>query len=294
MSGWSESKSITKASFSVLKARPYLLLFPVLGGVLALVAVAIPLAIGLTTLGWTRVSEDLASEESLSTTEIIVGIISIAVAVYLGTLVSQLFMGGLVAAADDELQGRKSSLGAGMGRAMAKFRPIAGWAGIEAVVGWLLSALRSNNSGGAAQAVSTIGAGILGAMWQIITFFVLPMIVLRDRGPITSIKESAKMIKSTWGQQIGGRVRIGGIVILLAVIPGVIATVIGVVLSANDSAVAGIPLVVIGVIVMILAGLVVSTLKAVFAVALLHWTEDKAAIGPFTNEQLQSAVKVKS
>lgn len=293
MGGWSDSRSITKASFSVLKSRPYLLLFPVLGGILAILAFGIPLAVGLGLLGWTRV-EQAAAQQSVSTGEAVIGIVVVAVGVYLATLVSQLFMGGLVAAANEELQGRSSSLGSSMGKAIAKLRPIAGWSAIEAVVGWLLSALRNNNSGGVTQVASAVGSGILGAMWSVITFFVLPLIMLRDRGPIAAIKESATLIKSTWGQQIGGRVRIGGIVVLLAVIPGVIATVIGVVLSANNNAIAGIPLLAIGVVVMILAGLIVSTLKVVFAVALLHWTEDRTVLGPFTNEQLQTAVRAKS
>ena len=44
---------------------------------------------------------------------------------------------------------------------------------------------------------------------------------------------------------------------------------------------------------MLLATLVVSTLKVIFAVALLHWTEDRSVLGPFTDEQFQGAVKVK-
>lgn len=292
MGSWSQSKSITKASFSVLKSRPYLLLFPVVGGILALVGVAVPLGAGLGALGWNRV-EQAAQNQDVSTSEAIIGVLALALAVYLGTLISQLFLAGLVAAADDELQGRHSTFGSAMGKAFSRFGAIAGWAGIEALVGWLLSALRNNNSGGAAGAASAIGGTILGAMWAIITFFALPMIVLRGKGPVTAIKESAKMIRSTWGKQIAGNVRIGGLIVLLGVLPGVLLTVAGGLLSANDNAVAGIPLLSIGIIVVLLAALVVSTLKVIFAVALLHWTEDRSVIGPFSNEQLEGAVKVK-
>lgn len=293
MGSWSESKSVTKASFSVLKSRPYLLLFPVVGGILAIIGVAVPLGAGLGALGWTRVEQAAANQE-VTTSEAIIGVLALAAAIYLGTLISQLFMGGLVAAADDELQGRHSTFGSAMGRAFSRFGAIAGWAGIEAAVGWLISALRNNNSGGAAGAAGAIGGTILGAMWSIITFFALPMIVLRDKGPITAIKDSAKMIKSTWGKQIAGKVRIGGLIVLLGVLPGILLTVAGGLLSANENAVTGIPLLTIGIIVVLLASLVVSTLKVIFAVALLHWTEDGSAIGPFNDEQLKGAVKVKA
>lgn len=293
MGRWSDSKSITKASFGVLKSRPYLLLFPVVGGVLALVGLAIPLGAGLGALGWNRV-EQAAANSDVTTGEAIIGVVALALAVYLGTLISQLFLAGLVAAADDELQGRHSTFGSAMGRAFSRFGAVAGWAGIEALVGWLLSALRSNNSGGVAGVAKAVGGSLLGAMWAVITFFALPMIVLRGKGPITAIKDSAKLIRSTWGQQIGGRVRIGGLIVLLGVLPGIIATVAGVLLSANDNAVAGVPLLSLGIIVMLLAGLVVSTLKAIFSVALLHWTENGSAIGPFSDEQMQAAVQVKS
>lgn len=288
-----ESKSVTKASFSVLKSRPALLLFPVVGGILALIGVAIPLGAGLGALGWTRV-EQTAQGQEITTSEAIIGVIALAAAVYLGTLISQLFLAGLVAAADDELQGRKSTFGSAMGMAFSRFGAIAGWAGIEAAVGWIISALRNNNSGGVAGAAQTIGGSLLGVMWAIITFFALPMIVLRDKGPIAAIKDSAKMIRSTWGTQISGKVRIGFLIVLLGVLPGILLTVAGVLLSANDNAVAGIPLLGIGIIVVLLASLVVSTLKVIFAVALLHWTEDRSAIGPFSDEQLQGAVKVKA
>lgn len=292
MGSWSESKSVTKASFSVLKSRPYMLLFPVVGGILALIGVAVPLGAGLGALGWTRVEQAAANQE-VTTSEAIIGVIALAAAIYLGTLISQLFMAGLVAAADDELQGRHSTFGSAMGKAFSRFGAIAGWAGIEAAVGWIISALRNNNSGGAAGAASAIGGSILGAMWSIITFFALPMIVLRDKGAISAIKDSAKMIKSTWGKQIAGKVRIGGLIVLLGVLPGILLTVAGGLLSANNNAVTGIPLLTVGIIVVLLAGLVVSTLKVIFAVALLHWTEDGSAIGPFNDEQLKGAVKVK-
>lgn len=292
MSGWSESRSITKASFSVLKSRPYLMLFPVVGGILALIGVAIPLGAGLGALGWNRV-EQAAQSQEVSTGEAIIGVIALALAIYVGTLISQLFLAGLVAAADDELQERRSTFGSAMGRAFSRFGAIAGWAGIEALVGWLLSALRNNNSGGVAGVARAVGGSILGAIWTVITFFVLPMIVLQGKGPITSIKDSAKMIRSTWGQQIGGNVRIGALIAILGILPGILLTVAGALLSANDNAVTGIPLLSIGIIVVLLATLVVSTLKVIFAVALLHWTEDRSVLGPFTDEQFQGAVKVK-
>ena len=52
------------------------------------------------------------------------------------------------------------------------------------------------------------------------------------------------------------------------------------------------PLATIGVVVVIVASVLISAMKAIFSVALLHYVENGAVIGPFDTDQLQSAVRV--
>ncbi|MDA9913170.1 hypothetical protein N9D66_01785, partial [Candidatus Nanopelagicales bacterium] len=53
----------------------------------------------------------------------------------------------------------------------------------------------------------------------------------------------------------------------------------------------GVPVIVLGAIVILVAQILISTLRAVFSVALLHFAEDGSALGPFTATEMQSAVR---
>ena len=79
---------------------------------------------------------------------------------------------------------------------------------------------------------------------------------------------------------------------LLGTLPGIIVLVGGGFLTAASKAAIGVPLIVLGIVVLMVASILVSALKAVFSVALLRFAETRQPIGPFSAEQLQSAVKV--
>ena len=137
-------------------------------------------------------------------------------------------------------------------------------------------------------------ASLAAVVWSVISFFVLPMIMLRDKGPISGIKESVGLIRQTWGKQIAGGVRLGGVVFLLAFLPAMVLVAAGGFAIFSDKAALGVPLLAIGVIVLLAAQALLSALRAVFSVALLHYAENQEAIGPFDASELQSAVRVKS
>jgi hypothetical protein len=227
---------------------------------------------------------------------VVIGVIFLFLAAYAATLITVLFMGGLVKCADEELQGRDSSFGAGLSASFSRFPALMGWALIETIVGWLISAVQGNGSNDnvLVTILRALLAGLMQVAWTIISFFVLPLIILRGKGPMQAIKESVSLIRKTWGMQVAGGVRIGGIIGLIAVLPGILMTVVGGFIAFAGSAAAGIPLATIGVIIVILGSVLISAMKAIFSVALLHYVEQGTAIGPFSSEELQSAVKVKA
>jgi len=296
MKSWKHSRALTGETWSVVKANRYLMLFPAAAATIAIVLVLIIGGIGLGILGVSAVAKDIANEEkAMSASTLVIGIVVLIIAAYIGTLISQIFMGGLVYCADEELQGRKSSFGAGLKVAMGRIGALLGWAGIQTSVGWLLSLVRGGDSGN--NIFVTILRLVLGALlsvaWSVVTFFVLPLIILRGKGPVAAIKESFSLIRQTWGTSLGGGVRIGGLVALLGILPGVIMLLGGGFLAVAGKSAFGLPLLALGVIVLIAASVLVSALRAVFSVALLHYVEDKTGLGPFSQADLQSAVSVK-
>jgi hypothetical protein len=111
---------------------------------------------------------------------------------------------------------------------------------------------------------------------------------------IDAIKESAATFKQRWGTQLSGGVRIGGLIGLIAVLPAILALVGGVVLSAIGAWAVGVPLAVIGLVVLVIAGLVLTAIRGVFSVVLYRYATQGVVEGGFTEQQLAGAVKVKA
>jgi hypothetical protein len=93
-------------------------------------------------------------------------------------------------------------------------------------------------------------------------------------------------------------VAIGGLVILLGILPAVGLIVGGVLLWIGDDGgeeiALGAVLVVIGVVLFAIAHLVMQTLRGVFGVALYHYAGEGEVAGPFAAEELRGAVRTRS
>jgi hypothetical protein len=70
-------------------------------------------------------------------------------------------------------------------------------------------------------------AGIAGVAWGLVTFLVVPVIALEGLGPWASVKRSGALFRQRWGEQISGNFAIGGIFVLVGLIPAVIIGAIG-------------------------------------------------------------------
>ena len=164
---WANSRTITKQAWAVIKENPYMLAFPVVGALLAIVAVLIVGGAGVAAMGWSEV-EQTADSTQISGGVEVVGILILIAAAYLATLITQIFMGGLVKCADEELQGRDSSFGAGLGAAFGRLPALMGWAAIETAIGWLLSAIRGNGDNNIIITIlRLIIASLLAVAWSV-------------------------------------------------------------------------------------------------------------------------------
>lgn len=291
---WKQSRAVTSQAWTVIKQNPYMLAFPVVSAILAIITTLVIGGVGVAALGWSTVTSDAASGE-VSGGSALVGAVVLFIAAYVATLITVVFMGGLVKCADEELQGRDSSFGAGLSASLSRLPALMGWALIETIVGWIISAVQGDgtNDNVLVTILRAVLAGLMQVAWTIISFFVLPLIILRGKGPVEAIKESVKLIRATWGMQVAGGVRIGGIIGLIAVLPGILVAVAGGFIAMAGTPALGIPISTIGVIVVILASILISAMKAVFSVALLRYVEEGTAVGPFSADELQSAVRVR-
>jgi hypothetical protein len=199
-----------------------------------------------------------------------------------------------VAAADSELSGGDSSIGHGIARSLARLIPLIGWALIATVVNVIVGFIRGNNQNGAVDALRNIAAAGVLAMWSLITFFVVPFIMLDGQGPISAIRKSFALFKEKWGVQIFGGVRIGGVVGLVTILPGILLVILGFVAATAGSTTllaGGIFLIVLGILLFMIGALLLSTMRGIFSVVLFRFAKDGVVEGGFTEQELADAIR---
>ena len=171
--------------------------------------------------------------------------------------------------------------------ARANFSQICGWAAISTAISAVMGLLE--NQGGIG---GQIAARLVGMAWSLVTFLAVPVIAIEGTGPVGTIKRSASMFRERWGQQITGNIAIGAAIFLLGVLPAVLLIVIGVAVWSSASFL-GALLVVIGALVLAIALLISKALSGIFGVALYRYALDGETVGPFSQEELESAVRTK-
>ena len=202
-----------------------------------------------------------------------------------------------MSATDDVLHGRELDEQAAKAAAHSRLGTLAAWSAISAAVGALVSMIRGDGDSGIVSAiVRSLLAGLVAAVWAVVTTLVMPIIVLEGLGAVPAIKRSAGMIRSTWGEAVFGSVRIGARFGLVFVLPGVALLIGGVVLGVavgGPAMAVGAVLAVIGVALIIIGAVKAATCRNVFGVALYRWATGEGALGPFSDEDLRGAVAVK-
>lgn len=283
MGSWTSSKVLTRKSWAVLKDNRYLMGYPVLGFVLSLIPLAL---LGVPALLF------LVDDRNW-----IAAAFGIAM-IFVIQAIASVIQGGIVASVDAEFAGHDSSVGQGLGRSFAHLGSLLGWSVIATIVGVLIGALRGNGQGNAAALIfRNIIAAAADVMWRLVTFFVIPFIVLEGMNPLNAVKSSASLFTKQWGKQLAGSVRIGGLIALLTILPGIVLIIGGVLLALMDSTVGlatGIPLAVLGLLLFLLGAILGSTMQSVYSVALFRYAHDGTAPGDFTNDELKYSIRVKS
>jgi hypothetical protein len=265
--GW----QLTKKSWGLLRENPELLRFPLYGG-----AATIVCAIVVVGPGVYLIEDD----------QTVFGGALAVIGFYLLAVIGTYFSVGLAAAADMIFHGREASVGDGLAVARTRFSQIAGWAAVSTAIGIVLSALENQG------AVGEIVGRLLAVGWSLITFLAVPVIALEGTGPFETLKRSSSLFKSRWGAQVTGNIAIGGAVFLFGVLPSALLIFAGFLIWAS-AGFAGALLLVLGVIGLAVSMLVSSALSNIFGVALYHYALGGEALGGFTADELNSAVRTR-
>jgi hypothetical protein len=266
--GW----ALTKKSWGVLNEHRELIRFPLFGALATIVPAIVFLGPGLYLFD----KDQLAGAIPL-----------VVIGVYALSVVGFYFSVGLAACADMIFRGEQATVADGLAVARSRFAQICGWAAVSTAISAVMGVLE--NQGGIG---GQIAARLVGMAWSLVTFLAVPVIAIEGTGPVETIKRSASMFKSRWGQQITGNIAIGGAVFLFGMLPAAALVVIGLAVWSSASFL-GALLVVVGALMFAISLLVSKALSGIFGVALYRYALDGTPVGGFTAEELESAVKSK-
>lgn len=272
--GW----ELTKQSWAVVKRDRSLMVFPVVAGLGGLV-----LAVLFGGGGYALY--DSTGSEPVMIAVLVVG-------AYFVILVSVFCNVALSSCAARSLEGRDTTASEGFTAARARLGPIAGWSLLALVVGGLISLVQSLLREGAGQLVAALVGGLANMAWSVATFFVVPVIALEGLGPGGSLKRSLAVVRERWGEGVAGSFAIGGLIFLLAFLPGVALFALGVAISSSVPLLAAV-LIVLGIAVFVIGAVVQTALMAIFKVALYRFATEDRVLADYTRDEMETAFRPK-
>lgn len=234
--GW----KISMSSFKVLKENKQLIAFPVLSAISLILVMGVFYTGILAVVGW-----DLDNLK----TEGFTGYLFIFGFYLINYFVVVFFNMALVHCTRLYFHGEEVTIEKGLKFSMSRLGVIFSWAVFAATVGTILKAIQEN-----AGIVGKIITGILGIVWNVAVFFVVPVIAYEGLGPIDAFKRSSQLMKNKWGESIAGTFSLG------------LVQFVGILLVA-------IPLFFLGSVIHMLAGIVLAVLGAFIVIAVVSAAE---------------------
>ena len=265
-------------SWDVLKKDKALLLFPLLSGLSCLVVLA-SFAVPMWLTGaWAPPKHEATQAQQV---------------IYYGTLFSfylanyfviTFFNTAIISCALLRMAGGEPTVGDGFREAAARLPQIAGWALLSATVGLILRVIEDRS-----EKVGRIVSGLLGMAWTVLSYLVVPVLVVERKGPVEALKSSSALLKKTWGEQLIGNFSFGGVFAIL-MLPAIGLVVFG---YLSGSAVALIACVALAVVYLLALSLVQSALQSIFQAAVYLYARDGSEPAGFSTDMLSGALRPK-
>ena len=256
---------LMKMSWNVLMKDRELILFPVMSGLGLLILGFAGLAAGVADTGTAEGGE-------AGSANLVAFLAMILIAYFITTF----FNAALISAALERLRGGDPNVMSGLAHASKHIHHIFLWSVISAIVGTLFRVLRSQTDNFLVQMIYSMIEGV----WEFMTFFVIPVMVSENQGPISSIKRSAGIIRQTWGRQITATFGFF-IVYLLAIVAAAIPAILLFLIAPAVG-------IIVGILLVGFALAVVQTLEGIFKAALYDFAVGEQPEG-FDLRTLQTA-----
>ena len=281
MGKFSRSWALARASMAVLRSDKELLVFPLVSTAVT-VMVAATFILPMFGLGMFR---NLEAEGGSLPAMFYPWLFCFYLVQY---FVIFFFNTALVGAAMIRLDGGDPTVSDGLRIARGKWTTILGYAAIAATVGMLLRALEQR-----AGIVGRIVIGLIGVAWTVATYLTVPVLVARDVGPIEAVKESASLLKATWGENIIGNGGIGLVFTIANVVLVLVSGALVVFLAVQELVVLATVVAALAVLAVMLMALVQAALSGIYSAALYRYAVQGEAASGFDGVVLRDAFQRK-
>jgi hypothetical protein len=198
--------------------------------------------------------------------------------------VASFFQAGLISIVSAQISGRKMSFGQGMNNAANHAGKIFLWSLVAATAGIIMDIV--NNKLKLAGRISTF---IFGIAWGIVTFFIVPVLVLENETIGASMKRSGQIFKDKWGETLIANISTTFYSMLILAIGFVLFSVF--LLLANPST----SLIIISLVLFLVFALAVillfSTIEGIYRVVLYEYAAHNIISDTFSKELIINAIK---
>jgi hypothetical protein len=264
------SLELVKTSWSILMADKKLLVFPILSGIVT-IAVILTFVLPLIVTG-AFMSMSAMGPVLYYGILFVFYIVSYFVVIFFNT--------ALISCVNARLNGNEMSINEGLSNAAKHLPAIIGWAILSATVGLILNLLQER-----AGFIGDIIISIIGGVWSLVTFFVVPVLILEDKGVLDSLKGSVSLIRKTWGESIVGTAGMAVVFVLIGVVAGlgVLATMV-----LGNTLIFGAALALFLIFIVILA-VIYSAMQGIFVTALYAYAKTGSVPPAFNRDLIQNA-----
>jgi hypothetical protein len=262
------SYAIFRESLQVLAKDKEILIFPLLSGIITIIAFLSIVFAGVTS----GLFQHFDKRDPMTYAVAFVWY-------FISWFIVLFFNVAVIECASIRLRGGDPTIADGFRASMQHLGRIAAWALVSATVGVILRFLADR-----ANLIGKIIVGLVGAAWSIATYFIVPVMIFEKRSLRDSVKQSTQLIAKTWGESLVAAGGIGAFIMLLA-LGGLIVPIAAFFISPMAA------LISLGVLVVYWIALAVmsAALTGIFRTALyLYATEGRTPLG-FTPDFVQNA-----
>jgi hypothetical protein len=252
--GW----KIALNSFKILGANKQLIIFPVLSGLSLLLIIGSFFTVILGAAAWDI--DNIADPGTITSYLLIIlfYVVNYFVVVF--------FNMALIHCTRLYFKGEEVTIEKGLRFSLSRIGVIFSWSLFAGTVGALLKIIQEESG-----IIGKIVTGVLGVVWSIATFFVVPVIAYENLGPIAAFKRSSQLMKQKWGESLGATFSFGLIQFIAMVVTGLVLFFVGSLIHP----LAGIALGVLGIFIVIT---IMSAAQTIFVSAVYHDATDEPVI----------------